>query len=248
MNVWRELGVAGARQAAARGDVVVLVDVLRASVTITVALSLGASRVLAVESLEEARSYLSRPGFCVAGERNTLKVPGFDFGNSPAELLSRAQELRGKSLLLTTSNGTRCVAAAREGAKAILVGCLPNAHAVVRAAYQLAGREACDVALLAAGQDGEPAAEDEFAVALLARELSVLGAQSHVPTVEGVAADVFGASPHGQKLARLGYGEDVALSARMNILDTVGVFHEGSFVPRKAGEGQAQNVRSITEL
>ncbi len=210
----------------------VLVDALRASATITVALSLGVQRVFPVESLEEARSYLSRPGFFVAGERNTVKVPGFHFGNSPTELLAHAPELKGQALVLTTSNGTRCVAAARGGAGAFLVGCLPNERVAAEAAFRLAVREGCDITLLAAGEDGMPAAEDEYTVACLAGRLAALGAESHVAAPQGTAEEAFRAATHGQKLIRLGYDEDVTFCARVNTLDIVGVLEDGSFVSR----------------
>nr|NIO67979.1 2-phosphosulfolactate phosphatase family protein [Anaerolineae bacterium] len=111
MKVFLKVGVPSAREAAARGDVVVVIDALRASVTITSALVVGAVKVIPVLTVAEARAYLDREGYLVAGERGGVQIEGFHFGNSPTELWRQAAEVRGKTLVLTTSSGTRCVEA-----------------------------------------------------------------------------------------------------------------------------------------
>jgi len=230
VRVLKELGTAGAELAAARGDVVVLVDALRACVTITAAPAVGARQVIPVLTVERARSYLSQSGFCVAGERHTVKVPGLHFDNLPTELMHHADRLRGQTLVLTTSNGTACVQAVRKGARALLAGSLPNAAAVTQAAFRLAREEGCDVTLVAAGQDGQPAAEDEYSVAMLAGLLVVLGADAAIPLLSVAAEAAFRGSPHGERLVRLGYEEDLALCAETNIFEAVGILQSDGFV------------------
>ena len=229
MYVWAELGVEGARRAAARGDVTVLVDALRSSVTITAALAAGARRVIPVRTVEEARAYLARPGFRVAGERGGAQVPGFDYGNSPSQLLRHAEQIRDQTLILTTSNGTPCIQAAREGARALLVGSLPNAAAVTTTAFILAQAHGCDIALLAAGGDGRPAVEDDLAVAALAAALAARGAEADIPppSIPAPAESTFRDGPNGRRLAELGYAEDVALCARTDLFGVVGVLQGG---------------------
>jgi 2-phosphosulfolactate phosphatase len=233
MHVWAELGPEGAARAAARGDVVVVVDALRASVTITAALAAGARAVMPVQTVEEALIYRSRrPGVCLAGERNTLPVPGFDFGNSPTELLRHADRLVDKTLVLTTSHGTRCVESAREGACAVLAGSLPNVSAVARGAHRLARSQGCDVTLVAAGADGgEPAEEDEYTVRVLARALADLGLENQVPPPSAPVERFFHQGVHGRRLARLGYGQDVDLCASLDVFDAVGVLIGEGLVP-----------------
>jgi 2-phosphosulfolactate phosphatase len=231
MRVWAELGEEGATRAAGRGDVVVVVDALRASVTITAALAAGVRMVIPVQTVEEAMAYRSLPGFLVAGERNSLPVPGFDFGNSPGELLRCTERLAGQVLVLTTSHGTRCVESARRGASEVLVGSLPNVTAVTVAAHLLAGQRGCDVSLVAAGTGHqERAKEDDYAVALLAAELASLGADISLRRSSTPAQEAFLRGPHGRRLVRLGYGEDVDLCARLNIFDVVGVLKGEGFV------------------
>ena len=227
MYVWAELGVEGARRAAARGDVTVLVDALRSSVTITAALAAGARRVIPVRTVEEARAYLARPGFRVAGERGGAQVPGFDYGNSPSQLLRHAEQIRDQTLILTTSNGTPCIKAAREGARALLAGSLPNATAVTTTAFILAQAHGCDITLLAAGGDDRPAVEDDLAVAVLAAALAARGAEADMPLPSIPAGSAFRDGPNGRRLAELDYAEDVALCARTDLFSVVGVLQGG---------------------
>jgi 2-phosphosulfolactate phosphatase len=235
MHVWAESGEQGAARGAARGDVVVVVDALRASVTITAALAAGVRRVVPVQTVEEAMAFRLDPGVYLAGERNTLPVPGFDFGNSPTELLRHADQLAGKTLVLTTSHGTRCIHSARPNARSILVGSLPNASAVAAAAYRMAEAHGCGVSLVAAGTgDGWPAEEDDYAVALLAQALAKRGAETQLRPPRGPAAVAFHQGTHGRRLHRLGYGEDVDLCASLDVFDVVGVLDDEGFAPLEA--------------
>lgn len=72
-------GAEGAREAAGRRAVTVVIDALRASATVTTALALGAREVLTLPSVEEARTYLGRLGYRVAGERHGAKIADFDY-------------------------------------------------------------------------------------------------------------------------------------------------------------------------
>ena len=81
----------------------IVVDVLRATSTMTQALAAGYRRVLCCSEVDEARSIAAAEGGAVlAGERKTVRIDGFDFGNSPREFLEPAAE----TVVLTTTNGT----------------------------------------------------------------------------------------------------------------------------------------------
>ena len=114
-------GESGARIAARSGSVVVVVDAFRASTTIAVLVSKGA-RVVPVASVEAAAS--AETDFRI-GERGSAKVAGFDFGNSPTEILG-SEIPPGSTVALSTTNGTRVVEAAR-GASTIVTGAFVNA-------------------------------------------------------------------------------------------------------------------------
>jgi len=235
VEVFLKIGVSGAREAAARGDVVVVIDALRASVTITSALVVGAVRVIPVLTVAEARAYVGQEGYLVAGERGGVQIEGFHFGNSPTELGRQAAEVRGKTLVLTTSSGTRCVEAARGGAAAVLAGALPNATALAQAALDLARERGRDIALIAAGVDGQAAVEDLFAAQVIAQRLAGMGAvpagggwRDHL--AESEAAEVLKNSLSGRKLRGLGYGEDVAFCAQIDVFEAVPIYRDDGFV------------------
>jgi 2-phosphosulfolactate phosphatase len=231
-----KVGAPGAREAAARGDVVVVIDALRASVTITTALVVGAVKVIPVLTIAEAQAYLDREGYLVAGERGGIRTEGFHFGNSPTELWRQAAEVRGKTLVLTTSNGTRCVEAAQGGgARAVLAGALPNATALARAAFDLARERGRELSLIAAGVNDQATVEDLFAAQAIAQRLAMMGAvpadgrwSDHL--AESESAEVLKNSPSGQKLRGLGYGEDVAFCAQIDVFDVVPIYRGDGFV------------------
>jgi 2-phosphosulfolactate phosphatase len=196
-------------------ELTVVIDALRASSTIAQALAAGYERVLCVASANEARA-LAAPGRVLAGERDCLRLGGFQFGNSPAD----AAVPQGSELVMTTTNGTPAIVRAAELSDEVLVGALVNLDALVEA---IGDR---DVLLLCAGSDGRPALEDAYVAgriaaaldgelsdaALIARSL----ARAHVS-----AGGAFAAGAHGRKLARLGLGADVDWCARESLLAVV---------------------------
>jgi 2-phosphosulfolactate phosphatase len=232
VRVWPELGASGAARGAERGDVVVIVDALRASVTITAGLRAGAERVLPVLTVEEAEGHLGDPRYRLAGERGGAKLPQFHFGNSPTEILAHADEVGRRVLVVTTSNGTRCVNAALAGAAAVLVGSTVNASAVAGAGWELAQEHGADIALVAAGLHNRPASEDTFAQGLLAERLTDRGAVPALPVPRVREADslrIFLDSAAAGRLTRLGYVEDVRFCAQIDVWDTVAVYRDDGF-------------------
>lgn len=232
VRVWMELGPLGATSGGSRGDVVVIIDALRASVTVAAALEAGARRVIPVLKVEEARAYLGDPDYRVAGERGGAKLPEFDLGNSPTEILAHRGEVSGRTLVLTTSNGTRCVNAALDGAAAVLIGSTVNASAAASAAVALARAHQRDVTLVAAGLGGQAAGEDTFAQRLLAARLVALGAvlQSPVaPVDEAESLRVFLDSEAAGRLTQLGYVRDVHFCAQIDAWESVPVYRADGF-------------------
>lgn len=223
-------GEPGARLAGGRSDLVVLIDALRASTTIACALLAGAVRVIPVQSTDGALGLAAEHGYLTAGERGGAKVHGFDFGNSPSEMLANRERLRGQSLVLSTSNGTRCLHAAyAAGSPLILVGALPNVGAVVRSALELASREALNITLLAAGLDGRPDDEDAFAASVMLQRM-VAQSPARAARTPAVEVDerqsrhVFENSEAGGRLSRLGYAQDVAYCANIDVLEVVPIY------------------------
>lgn len=100
--------------------VVVVIDVLRATTTMCVALDQGATQVIPVETLEDCLAYKGNDDYILAGERNGRKVEGFHFGNSPFEFMNGV--VKGKILVLTTTNGTRAIRLTRHAHQVVIGG------------------------------------------------------------------------------------------------------------------------------
>ena len=224
---------AGARAAGHEGHVVVVVDALRASATTATALAVGAAAVLPVLTVEEAATYVGRPGYRVAGERNGAKCAGFDHGNSPTELMAHAPLLAGQTLVLSTSNGTLMVNAAREGAAAIFMGTTLNARRVAVAALESARLMQRDIALVAAGEYGQYAEEDVCAARVIAAHLAALGASVPAELLrEECTTTLFHATYSADELRGLGYHADLDFCARCDYFDLAPVLADGThFVP-----------------
>jgi len=103
-------------------EIVVVIDVLRATTAICVAFEYGIKSIIPVPTLEDALEY-KKKGFLVGAERKGQIVEGFDFGNSPYSYMK--YEFKGKDVVLTTTNGTKSIAAAKD-AETLVIGALVN--------------------------------------------------------------------------------------------------------------------------
>jgi len=107
-------------------SIVVIIDVLRATSSMCVAFEHGAERIVPVAGVEETRKYKEK-GFVIAAERDGEMIPGFDFGNSPFSFMGDA--VKGKSIAISTTNGTQAIHAAKN-AKQIVIGSFLNLDAL----------------------------------------------------------------------------------------------------------------------
>lgn len=147
-------------------SVVVVIDVVRATTTMTEALANGARAIYPTASTEEAvrlAQSLGRDDTLLCGERKAAKVEGFDLGNSPAEFTSAA--VRGKRLVMSTTNGTRALLVGAEGQR-LLVCAFTNLGAVARAL-----RDAPSVAILCAGREDRFSIDDALCAGTLVARL-----------------------------------------------------------------------------
>src|ERR671932_110815 len=140
---------------AATAELGIVVDVVRATSSIAQALASGYRRVLCCSEVEQARALRASLGDAVVGgERDAVRIDGFDLGASPRELL----EPRAETLILSTTNGTRAILTAAERCDEVLLGSLLNLDAVATAARERAG----DVAILCAGFQETFALDDAY--------------------------------------------------------------------------------------
>jgi 2-phosphosulfolactate phosphatase len=145
--------VEGARQA--RGAAVII-DVFRAFSFECYLIRANAAKIIPVASLELAYTLKrEHPDYLLAGERHGVILPGFDYGNSPAQV--EGADLRGKTVVHTTSAGTQGLENAG-GADVILAGSLVNARAV--AAY-IRSRDFQEVSLVPMGWEARWQTEED---------------------------------------------------------------------------------------
>jgi len=200
----------------------IVVDVLRATSTISQALAHGYRRVLCCEEVEHARDLAAGiDGARLAGERKTVRIEGFDFGNSPADIRSQPPA---DTLVLTTTNGTKLLVAAAARCERVLVGALLNLSAVAAAA-----RGGGDVMVMCAGVLGELTMDDAYCAGRIAE---AIGGDHHDSAAVAIrlaqsfddSLAALSASQSARDLYGSGLDADVADCARESVLDTVGAF------------------------
>jgi 2-phosphosulfolactate phosphatase len=215
---------------------VIVVDVLRATSSIITALEYGSTGIIPVETVYQARN-IQTSGDLLGGERYCKKISGFDFGNSPAEY--READIRGKRIIMTTTNGIRAIQKAQK-ATHIIAGAIINAAACAKAAIQLNR----DIIVVCAGTHDEFSLEDGLGAGAIIDELI---RYSENDTVQ---LNDFGTSMHctytqlknnlpdavlncanGRKLAHMEFHNDVVWCAQENLFSMVPILQDHVLVP-----------------
>ncbi|MEO6882590.1 MAG: 2-phosphosulfolactate phosphatase [Bacteroidia bacterium] len=145
-------------------SIVVIIDVLRATSAICTAFHHGAEKIIPVATVEEALDYKQK-GFLAGAERDAIKVEGFDFGNSPFDYMT--ERIKGKSIVLTTTNGTQAIEAAKNADK-VVVGSFLNFTILC----DFLKKENKSVLLLCSGWKNRFNLEDTLFAGAVAEELS----------------------------------------------------------------------------
>lgn len=210
----------------AGSDVSIMVDALRASTTITLALN-NFKRIIPCFSPEEAFDLKEKIGGVLAGERGGAQIEGFDIGNTPSGI--RDLKSCEDTLILTTSNGTRIL---ENMTSTVLVGSMVNAEAVALKSIQLAESH---IDVVMAGVKGEFAIEDFLAsgeiIYLISKNLDDCELSEYAKAAVLASRDydslkeAFINSRSGKRLSQLGYKEDVELCCIKNISDNVAIYN-----------------------
>ena len=145
--------VEGARQA--RG-LTVIIDVFRAFTTACYVFANGADKIMPVGDLDIVYQLKQQnPDYLMIGERHGIKIPDFDFGNSPTDI--EHMDFSGRTLIQTTSAGTQGIANAVNAGE-IITGSFVNAPAIVKYIRQI---DPAQVSLVCMGRETiEPSDED----------------------------------------------------------------------------------------
>jgi 2-phosphosulfolactate phosphatase len=194
----------------------IVVDVLRATSTIAQALASGYERVYCTAEIDAARALRERLGEgLLGGERSAVKIEGFDVGASPREFLGEPRE---KTVIFSTTNGTRAILETAARSKEVLLGSLLNLDAVAAAAHERGE----DVTVVCAGFQGQFALDDAYCAGRIAQ---LLGGE---PSDSAKAAEAIARAwpdAHKALLARTygppGLEDDIAFCAQVGVLDVV---------------------------
>jgi 2-phosphosulfolactate phosphatase len=208
-----QVHVAFTPEEGASANVAIVVDVLRATSTIAQALAGGYRRVLCCAEIDEARKLRADiPDSLVGGEREAVRVEGFDVGASPREFL----DARAETLILSTTNGTRAILAATARADEVLLGSLLNLNAVAAAVRDR------DVAIVCAGFKGTFALDDAYCAGRIVELIG--GERSDAAIAAAIVASSFPdalTALNARTYGPAGLEEDIAFCAREDVLDVV---------------------------
>jgi len=222
------------------GQTAVVIDVLRATSVITTALENGAREVIPVKTVEEAQNLYAQCDTAKTlrgGERNALKIEGFDHSNSPLEYKKKVVE--GKTLILTTTNGTNAINNII-GADEVVLACFRNGAAVVEHIVGLSHRGCRDIIIVCAGTESHFSLDDGLCAGMI---IELLKQRTEVETDDlGLLLhrfyneskdNLFGALSgcyHLKRLFTLGFYDDIKFCLETNCVQTVPVLKDGKIV------------------
>jgi 2-phosphosulfolactate phosphatase len=195
----------------------VVIDVLRATSTITQALASGYERVICCTEIEDAQTLAAEHSPAVlGGERKCSPIPGFNFGNSPREYVG---EPAAPTLVLSTTNGTRLLVTAAAHAERVLVASLLNLESLIEA-VRADGADELDI--LCAGSRGELCLDDAYVAGRIAQQLD--GDRTDSATAAIRLAQSFASADDGLRVSQsarnivaAGLEEDIAYCAQESI-------------------------------
>jgi 2-phosphosulfolactate phosphatase len=224
---------------------VVVVDVLRAATSITMALANGAREVMPVASISGATALaaqLDRDDILLCGEREGRLIDGFSLGNSPSDY-SR-ERVRGKTLIFGSTNGTPAIVKAT-GAPTVLVCGFVNLPSVLEVLFEEG--EPFPMAIVCAGKLNRFSIEDGVCSGqLIERICQRLGKDPQLNDAARVSrmllkeygGDILAllhSSDHGKYLISIGMEGDLAHCAAIGVLPVVPVLRDGKLVKWESG-------------
>jgi 2-phosphosulfolactate phosphatase len=225
-----------------RDKTVVVIDVLRASTTITYAMAAGAREIIPVASVAAAMKIVGNlfsTATVLCGERGGKRIEGFKLGNSPAEYTKETVD--GKSLILTTTNGAVALTKAKY-ARHCYISSFVNLSASVNALAALPDLEETGLTIVCSGREDDFSLEDATCAGMLLQALAnekEIELTDGARTVLSIAKEYSGnilqtlqESDHGKYLISIGFAHDIVTSSQIDTVPVVPVL-EQSVIKRK---------------
>ncbi|UCC72387.1 MAG: 2-phosphosulfolactate phosphatase [Gemmatimonadota bacterium] len=231
---------------------VIVVDVLRSATTVAVAIHNGARAVVPAASIEEAlriANSIGRADVILCGERQGIRIEGFDLGNSPSEFKSGV--IGDRTIVMTTTNGTH-VLTSLSAARAVYVGALVNLSAVAKQLREDDG----EPLIVCAGRGGRVSVEDALCAGLLVeaylkRDRRKRAAKTVAELGDGAVAALSLAREHGpvstrflretaagRALEKIGQGEDIKFCGNVDSIPEVPVLRDRQIIRAEPANGQ----------
>ena len=214
---------------------VVVADIYRATSCIVTGIHNNLKEIVPVAEVNEVEAYRER-GYLVAGERNGIQVEGFDMGNSPFSFA--APDVSGRSVVMTTTNGTRTIYMAKQ-AEVLLIGAFLNLDAVTT----LAASFDMEIIVVCAGWKGRYSLEDSLFAGAFATKLLEKGFETHddatvaavtlFQAVEDRLEAFVSHSNHAERLRSFTDERDINFCLERNKFDTVPVLRGKTLVKYK---------------
>lgn len=212
--------------------IVVVIDIFRATSAIVTAFYNGVSKMIPVASVDEAREY-QRNGYMAAAERDGEVIEGFELGNSPFGYMNN--KVKGKTIAISTTNGTQAIEASRKASK-ILVGSFLNLDILCE--YLVAQKK--DVVLLCAGWKNKFNLEDTVFAGAVVEKLtaeanfqvdcdSAISARHLYNIAKNNLFDFLSDSSHRKRLAKLDLERDIKYCLTPNQCPVIPVM-EGKYL------------------
>jgi 2-phosphosulfolactate phosphatase len=214
-------------------DIIVVIDVLRATSAICTAFDYGVKSIIPVDSIEIAREY-QKKGYLVGAERQGKIVEGFDFGNSPFSYMR--EEIKGQEIVLTTTNGTRAIHLAKD-ANQVVIGSLLNLNVLCEWLEKQHKNTLC----LCSGWQNKFNLEDTICAGAISEYLintgkfisdedSSIAAKYLYLSAKDNYFGYLKSSSHRRRLRNLNLNEDIKYCLTPNISKSIPILHEGKLV------------------
>lgn len=214
-------------------SIVVAIDILRATTAICTAFEHGVSEMIPVASLDEAWDY-KKKGYLLGAERNGEKIEGADFGNSPYDYMG--DHLKGKTTVITTTNGTRAIEMAKSSHQ-VIIGSFVNIDAIVEYLIQ----QNRNVVLLCAGWKEKFNLEDSMFAGAVVNRLADIDLFEDVSDAALNARYLYMSamedpfkflrnSSHRKRMQKLNLKEDIRYCLNPEPSQIIPVLKEGSLV------------------
>ncbi|WP_299825051.1 2-phosphosulfolactate phosphatase [uncultured Pontibacter sp.] len=214
-----------------KGKAVVAVDILRATSTMVTAFANGAADIIPVMNLEDCQAFAAK-GCLIAAERDGVKAEGFDLGNSPFAYMNG--NVQGRTIAITTTNGTRAIHLSRE-ADEIIIGSFLNLQAVADHLQELG----LDVLVVCAGWKGKFNLEDTLYAGALVERLKAAFAFENDATLASLylyqtaKSDLLSflrQSSHVRRLEHLEIHKDIEFCLQHDKFSVLPVWQQGRLV------------------